>query len=233
MSKILSEEKIRELIEREVEKKILELEPKKLITRGEFLKSMDLMDKRFEELITTMNQRFEAVDKRFEAVDKRFEELITTMNQRFRDSDRRTDELIASMNKGFMTLESSFSSLGGRSGVRLEKTILKLLQKILENRDIDINKIEKIELVDEEGLIFTRNYRTDIDVLIRDGVHFLMEIKYCADNRDIHHFLDAAKLYAKKNINPIKLLLLTLDITPRNMQYAIEQNIEVITGDYE
>ena len=41
------------------------------------------MDQRFETMQKTMDQRFEAVDRRFEAVDRRFETMQTTMNQRF------------------------------------------------------------------------------------------------------------------------------------------------------
>ena len=41
------------------------------------------VDKRFEEMRTDMNSRFEQVDKRFETVDKRFEEINSNMNSRF------------------------------------------------------------------------------------------------------------------------------------------------------
>jgi hypothetical protein len=36
---------------------------------------MQQVDKRFEELRSDMNSRFEQVDKRFEQVDKRFEQM--------------------------------------------------------------------------------------------------------------------------------------------------------------
>jgi len=41
------------------------------------------VDKRFEEMRSDMNMRFEQVDKRFEQVDKRFEDLRSDMNRRF------------------------------------------------------------------------------------------------------------------------------------------------------
>jgi len=45
------------------------------------------VDKRFEEMRTDMNSRFEQVDKRFEQVDKRFEELRADMNSRFEETN--------------------------------------------------------------------------------------------------------------------------------------------------
>ncbi|MHA1650204.1 MAG: DUF3782 domain-containing protein [Candidatus Helarchaeota archaeon] len=270
MSNSLNERKIRELIEKEINKRINELTSKNPLTREEFLKGMDIiserfeaMDRRFEELIKTMNDRFEAMDQRFEAVDRRFEELIktmndrfevmdrrfeavdrrfeeadrrfkeliTTMNDRFEASDQRFKELVEAMNRNFLILKVAIDSLGRRSGIQLEKTILKLLEKSLRHQDIDINKVQWIELIDEKGEVFPPNYRTDVDVLIRDGLHFLMEIKYKADNRDVFHFLKVAELYAKKYRHPNKLILVSLEINPKTQEYAEKQNIEVITGE--
>ncbi|MHC1591931.1 MAG: DUF3782 domain-containing protein [Candidatus Helarchaeales archaeon] len=287
MSNPLNEKEIRKLIRIEVEKRFQEYQSSASITRDEFLNAIQAMDKRFDELIDSMNKRFEAVDKRFEESDQRLKELIDSMNKRFEESDQRLKELIDSMNKrfeesdkrfnelvenmnkrfeesdqrlkelidtmnkrfeesdkrfnelvekmnvGFMKLEAAIGSLGYRSGIRLERTILKLLQKTLEHRNIDINKIERIELFDKNGEVFTKNYRTDIDVLIKNGFHFLMEVKYKADNRDVFHFLKVAELYARNFRRPNKLILLTLDIDPLTQEYAENENIEVITGDFD
>ena len=88
-------------------------------------------------------------------------------------------------------------------------------------------------MIDENGQVFSKNYRTDIDVLIKNGFHFLMEVKYKADNRDVFHFLKVAELYTKKYQRPNKLLLISLEIDPRTQVYAENENIEVITGDYD
>ena len=202
---------IEQNVQKELEKYMKLYSKEELLTKAEFLEAIKLMQ-----------QRFEAVDRRFEAVDHRFEAI-----------DRRFEELIGAMNRGFLTLKVAIDSLGSRSGIRLEKTILKLLQKTLEQRGIDINTIEWIELIDDEGEVFTKNYRTDVDVLIKNGFHFLMEVKYKADNRDIYHFLKVAELYAKKYQRPNNLLLVTLDIDPNIQEYAEKENIEVITGEFE
>jgi hypothetical protein len=201
---------IEHLIQKEFEKYTKIYSKEELLTKAEFLEAIKLIQ-----------QRFEATDKRFEAMDKRFEVM-----------DKRFEENIEAMNRGFLTLKASLDSFGQKSGIRLEKTILKLLQKTLENRDIDINKIEWIELIDDTGEVFSKNYRTDIDVIIKNGSTFLMEIKYKADSRDIFHFLKVAELYTKKHQKPDKLLLVSLEIEPKTQEYAENEKIEVITGDY-
>ena len=227
---------IEQVVQRELEKHMKLYSKEELLTKAEFLKAMEIIQQRFE----AMDRRFEAVDKRFEAVDKRFEELIDSMNKRFEAVDKRFEAVdkrfeavIETMDRGFLTLKTSIDSLGGRSGIRLEKTILALMQKALVNRDIDINEIQWIELRDETGDVFTENYRTDVDVLLKDGFTFLMEVKYHPDNRDVFHFLKVAELYAKHYQYPNKLLLVALDIDPGTQAYAESQHIEVITGEYE
>lgn len=186
MNKSFDEDRIREIVKDEIEKQIPKYYSRDSLTRDEFLKAIELMNKQFDKV-----------------------------------------------HEGQMLLKVAIDSIGQRSGIRLEKTILKLLQRVLEKRDIDINKVEWIELIDDKGEVFSKNYRTDVDVLVRNGLHFLMEIKYKADNRDLFHFLKTAELYTKKYKKPSKLLLLTLEIDPRTLNNAQAENIEVITGDFD
>ena len=68
------------------------------------------VDKRFEEMRSDMNMRFEQVDKRFEQVDKRFEDLRTDMNRRF--EDMRTD-----MSNRFEQVDRRFSMMMWFTGI--------------------------------------------------------------------------------------------------------------------
>jgi predicted nucleic acid-binding Zn-ribbon protein len=54
-------------------------------------------NRRFEALQREIAQRFEVVDRRFEAVDQRFETLLREMNQRFEVVDRRFEGVIAEL----------------------------------------------------------------------------------------------------------------------------------------
>ena len=70
------------------------------------------MDRRFEDLIGYMDKRFDAVDKRFDAVDKRFEDLIGYMNKRFEAVDKR-----------FEAVDKRFEDLIGHTDKRFEDLI--------------------------------------------------------------------------------------------------------------
>jgi chaperonin cofactor prefoldin len=57
-------------------------------------KRFDAVDKRFEAMQEQMNKRFDAVDKRFDAVGKRFESMQEQMDKRFEALTRRIDRFM-------------------------------------------------------------------------------------------------------------------------------------------
>ena len=60
----------------------------------------------FDDLRSDMSSRFEAVDRRFEAVDRRFDDLRSEMNSRFEAVDQRFNDLRSSIDGRFSDLRS-------------------------------------------------------------------------------------------------------------------------------
>jgi hypothetical protein len=208
-----------------------------------FESMQEQMDKRFESMQEQMDKRFESMqeqmDKRFEAVDKRFEELIQLMDKRFEAVDKRFERMLEQMDRGFeearkerSEIKTSISTLGMRAGFQLEKAILDLLNDKIIQKNINISKIKKVELVDKEGKIFYKNFNTDIDVLIENGNRILIEIKFKPDNRDIFHLMKTAELYRYQTGKDYdSLMIICMEITQRNFQEATKQGISVIAGE--
>ncbi|TFG22644.1 MAG: hypothetical protein EU532_14200, partial [Promethearchaeota archaeon] len=140
-------------------------------------------------------------------------------------SDRRFERLVEQMNKGFeearkerLQIDAKLETIGRRSGVNLENTILYLLQDKLIQENIQESEIKKEYLIDKEGKIFWKNYNTDIDVLIKDSKTILIEIKYSADNRDGYHLLKNAELFKYQfNQEYDGLMIICLEITQFNL----------------
>ncbi len=100
-------------------------------------------------------------DRRFEAMDKRFEEAT---NER-KDLRLKISEVSV-----------AFGSLGDRSRKVLEDTIIEILNDELIRENIPASKIQKELMVDEEGIVFKKDFSTDIDVLIEDDKTILIEV---------------------------------------------------------
>ncbi len=87
-------------------------------------KRFEAVDKRFESMQRTMDQRFESMqqnmDKRFEAVDKRFESMQRTMDQRFESMQQNMDKRFEAVDKRFEAVDKRFESMQHTMDERFE-----------------------------------------------------------------------------------------------------------------
>jgi hypothetical protein len=201
-------------------------------------KRLEASDKRIEALEQRLNKRLEASDKRIEAleqrmdkrfeemqqrIDKRFSKLIKQMNDRFKSQQLQIDD-------NFRILNSKIDNLGSRAGRGLEDIIIRLLKEKEKIKDIDFSTIKRKQLVDEEGSIFQKGVRTDVDVLMKNGKTILIEIKFKMDQWDLHHFYEVSQLYEMKYEKPDELWALTLEITPKTLEHSQRFPIKLIYG---
>jgi hypothetical protein len=195
--------KIEEIIERkavtkeEIKEILIELRKQ----REENSKRFEEMDRRFEALINELKahkeetaKRFEEINKRFEAVDKRFEEI----NKRFEAVDRRFEELTKEMNKGFELLRNAITALGARWGIFAEEAFREGMKGVIENLGFPSYEIKKWKTFDEEGYVFGYPHEVEVDIVIKDDKHFLIEIKSSVSDADVLKFKKIGELYEKK-----------------------------------
>ena len=75
--------------ELDIRERIVRVEEELKHQRELMLQSFEISNRRFEEMRTDMNKRFEQVDKRFEQVEKRFEQV----DKRFEQIDKRFEQI--------------------------------------------------------------------------------------------------------------------------------------------
>lgn len=148
-------------------------------------------------------------------------------------SDRRFEEATnerKEISKKVSELSVAIGSLCDRSGKVLEDTIIEILNDELIRENIQASRIHKELMVDEEGIVFPKNFSTDIDVLIENDKTILIEVKYRIDNYDIFTFLKLAELYERTRKAFDQLLIITLEIKRLHLNYANKQGLKVIAG---
>ena len=85
---------------------ILKLAPwDRFATKEDIKMLIELFNKRFEELKSYSDKRFEDINKRFEAIDKRFEDLISYSDKRFEELKSYSDKRFEDVNKRFEDLK--------------------------------------------------------------------------------------------------------------------------------
>jgi hypothetical protein len=184
------------------------------------------MDKRFGEMREDMDKRFEQMredsDRKFEKVyeemklmredmDKRFGEMREDMDKRFEqmreDSDKRFEKVYEELALIRDDFHNAVSSIGGRWGSRAERAFREGIKEILKkyfNADV-----KEFFIDDNEGIVKGRPGRYQVDLLITDASHIIIEVKAQADEMDVNKLHKLGIVYEKQyGIKP-RLILLT------------------------
>ncbi|MEO0296772.1 MAG: DUF3782 domain-containing protein [candidate division WOR-3 bacterium] len=216
----IMEEKLPEIIERSpfIRLKIEEIMEKKAVTREEIKEIlMELRaqredtNKRFEELREDTNRRFEEINKRFEELredtNKRFEELREDTNRRFEeinkrfeelreDTNRRFELLTKEMRDGFKVLKDTITAVGARWGIFAEEAFRESMEGIL--KELGFYDVKKWEDYDKEGFIFGYPSTIEVDLVIRDDKHYLIEVKSSVSDGDVLKLKRVGEFYEKR-----------------------------------
>ncbi len=189
---------------KEMNKRFEEINQRFEEMREDTNKRFEETNERFEQLIKEMNKRFEEVNRRFEEMrkdtDKRFEEIRKEFNERF-------EQLTKGMRDGFKKLSDTISAVGSRWSIFSERAFRDAMSDLLKKLGLD--KAEKWVELDEEGIVFGHPSMVEVDLLIKNNVHYLIEVKSSVSEGDAIKLKNIGELYEKKTKVKPQLVFVT------------------------
>jgi hypothetical protein len=202
-------ERLEEHLER-LEAEMVELRKEQIALREDFMamqKTIEAMQKTIE----AMQKTIEAMQKTIEAMQKSIEAMIgriegvetkqTTLVSRF-------DSLEREMRTGF-----------SRFGILVEDVLRNALRTAVENW-LGAGRVERMELGGRE-----------VDVVIRDAEHVLLEVTARAHLQDIAKLKASAEDYERRfNIKP-RLAIACAYAAPTVVQSLSQEGIEIISAE--
>jgi hypothetical protein len=124
------------------------------------------------------------------------------------EQNRKWDENQVEIRKLGVRLDNAIGGLGARWGLMSEAAFRDGLAAIL--RDSFGVEVVRICEWDEDGAVFGRPEQVEIDVVIRDGVLILCEIKSSMSRADVHAFDRKARFYeARRGQRATRKLIVT------------------------
>jgi hypothetical protein len=189
-------------------------------------------DQRFQELAEAQARTEDKVNKLAEAqarTDQRLAEFQERTDQRFQElaeAQQRTDqsvrELAETQAQSEKRLSDQIAALGGRWGIYNEGMFRSTLQGILSS--VHGTRVE-------EGFYGGRQ----VDIIIRDGEHILLEITSRMHSKDIEKlYRSADDCRSRTGIEP-KLMVATSYVSPKVMQkiMGLERRIDIFSYEGE
>ncbi|MEM0038961.1 MAG: DUF3782 domain-containing protein [Zestosphaera sp.] len=209
--------------------------------RGEFLRLLD-EDREFRLMVAgklgygDVLRRLERHDRKFNKVVneiKKFREDFNTEMSKLRgDFNAEMKKLREDFNKLSMRVEVTIGSMGRGWGEDLERMVLEIFREELEKRGIEPGKVEKLRFTDRDGSITgVRGRIVDIDVSVRDGKLYLVEVKSRAELDHVEALYEkvrAVEKYLAKSVSGVFLVAVNVD--KEAYDRARQLGIEVICG---
>jgi len=119
-----------------------------------------------------------------------------------------------------------------RYGLRLEDIFHEVFKEALLTEGVDPKKLQRLDVLDDEGVVVPAGEVTDIDMMVQDTQCVFVEVKAHIDLHDIRKFLKTVELAEKQEqVKATKLLVVTLEIRPQDQIKAERLGIKVITSE--
>ncbi|WP_258167493.1 DUF3782 domain-containing protein [Vulcanisaeta moutnovskia] len=123
-------------------------------------------------------------------------------------------------------LTSSVTALGYRYGLFIEEVFRESI-KYLASDLLKVYQVRRWTYYDDEDFVFSYPSVIDVDVLIRDNEHILVEYKASIDRGDVAELYREGILYERVNKVKPRLLIVGLAIRKRALELARELGVEV------
>ncbi|MEX2707503.1 MAG: PD-(D/E)XK nuclease family protein [Candidatus Freyrarchaeum guaymaensis] len=185
--------------------------------------------KEMEAVVAEIRSLTEKIAKQTETLQKNAEETAKRTNQFEKSLElltRRMDSFEVEMKRSREEFRLLVIGLGARWGFASEEAFREGIRGILEEMGY---VVEKWEVYDDKGVIFARPAVIEVDVLVRDKKHMLIEIKSSVSRGDIATFIRKAEFYEKHTGVKPSLAIVTPYIYPDAKEDALKNEIRVYT----
>ena len=138
---------------------------------------------------------------------------------------KRHGEILEKHTHAIEKLTATVNAIGTKYGVLTEEAFRESIKYLVQDLLKEYNVI-KWTYYDEEGLVYAHPAVIDVDVLIRDKEHVIVEYKASVDKSDIAELYRIGKLYEKITKVKPRLLIVSPAIRKRAKELADKLKIE-------
>lgn len=181
-----------------------------------------------------------------QAILERIDALRKDFNRQFAEHSKRMDALREDFNRGFNLLSgrvnklerttnkvySHLGAMGARWGMQSESAFREGLADILAH-ETGLRVANYLKM-DPDGFVFGQPDQIEIDIVIQDGKHTLIEIKSSTSRQEVHNFSRKVKFYEKQEgVQVERKIIISPMPGPGAVELADELGIETFTSVYD
>jgi len=182
----------------------------------------------FSELLerfTRLEERQQRLEERQQKLEERFarlEERVTRVEERL----ARLEEGQQRLEREMLETRRVLAVIAHRFGVLSESGLRDALKYVVEET-LGVAVVEKRVLEDKEGIVYGHSAQVEIDVVVRDGEHIIVEIKSRVSRGDVAEVYRIGRLYKRVfGVKP-RLLIIGGFIDRSAIRTAMSLGVEI------
>ena len=188
---------------------------------------------RLEERFVKLEERFAKLEERQQRLEERFvklEERQQKLEERFIGLEERMmklEERMVKVGESVEELSRAVVTIGNRFGVLAESAFRNAISGIL--RRYFGAEAKRWTYIDEDGIVYGYRALVEVDVVVKDNVHILIEVKSRADPGDVLELVRIGKLYEKVVGLKPRLAIVAGYVSKRTYEVAARNDVEIYT----
>ncbi|OQW94029.1 MAG: hypothetical protein BWK79_08020 [Beggiatoa sp. IS2] len=153
-------------------------------------------------------------------------------NGKWEEQNREWKEVHEEIKAIALKQERSIGALGARWGMQSEASFRNALAAILE-KSFDV-KVLNVNEYDDEGIVFGRPDQVELDVIIKNGLLIICEIKSSIDKAGMYIFERKVRFYEKRHQRPVsRMIVISPMVDLRARPVAERLGIEVYSDSMD
>ncbi|RLG88334.1 MAG: hypothetical protein DRO16_05190 [Thermoprotei archaeon] len=187
---------------------------------------------RLEEKFAELEERFAKLEERQQRLEERFVELeerfakLEERQQRLEEKFARLEERQYKLEEEMRETRRVLITIAHRFGILSEAGFREAMKYVVEEVFGTVI-VEKKSLKDTEGIVYGHEAVIDIDVLIRDKEHIIIEVRSRVSRGDIVELYRIGKLYEKTYKIKPRLVIIGGFIDPEAWETASKLGVEI------
>ncbi|NES21437.1 MAG: DUF3782 domain-containing protein [Symploca sp. SIO3E6] len=179
-------------------------------------------ESRFDRILAELSRDREEQSRKWEEQNRKWEE----QSRKWEENNQQIQQIMLEIKKLNSKHDSTIGALGARWGLYSESSFRNALKGILE----DSFAVEVLHLTeyDSAGEVFGRPEQVELDLLIKNGLLIICEIKSSISKADIYTFERKVRFYQNRHQQTAnRKIVISPMVHPRAQEIASELEVEV------
>ena len=206
---------------------------------GELRRDREEQSRKWQEYTQEQNRKWEEQNRKWEEQNRKWEEYAQEQhlqwdeqNRKWEDAKREFDRMHEAIMAIAKKHDRSITALGARWEIKSESSFRNALVGILE-KSFDV-QVLNITDYDDEGVVFGRPDQIELDVIIKNGLLIICEIKSSISRSDMYTFERKVRFYEKHHQRQAnRILVISPMVEAKAEQIAEKLGIEVYSDSME